>query len=49
MSDGAKAYLYINNVLVNSQNKNWASYAFHIYFLVDMVVIIGRRLILWGR
>lgn len=33
MSDGAKAYLYINNVLVNSQNKNWASYAFSYLFL----------------
>lgn len=33
MSDGAKAYLYINNVLVNSQNKNWASYASSYLFL----------------
>lgn len=27
ISNGAKVYAYINNNLVNSQNKNWASYA----------------------
>lgn len=33
ISDGAKAYVYINNNLVNSQNKNWASYALSYLFL----------------
>lgn len=33
MSDGAKSYLYINNKPVNSQNKNWASYASSYLFL----------------
>lgn len=27
ISDGAKVYAYINNNLLNSQNKNWVSYA----------------------
>lgn len=27
ISNGAKAYVYINNHLLNSQNKNWVSYA----------------------
>lgn len=33
ISDGAKVYAYINNNLVNSQNKNWASYASSYLFL----------------
>lgn len=33
ISNGAKVYAYINNNLVNSQNKNWASYAFSYLFL----------------
>lgn len=31
ISDGAKVYAYINNNLVNSQNKNWASYASYLF------------------
>lgn len=33
ISNGAKVYAYINNNLVNSQNKNWASYASSYLFL----------------
>lgn len=33
ISNGAKVYAYINNNLVNSQNKNWASYALSYLFL----------------
>lgn len=33
ISDEAKVYAYINNNLVNSQNKNWASYASSYLFL----------------
>lgn len=33
ISDGAKVYAYINNNLVNSQNKNWASWASSYLFL----------------
>jgi hypothetical protein len=31
ISDGAKAYVYINNNLLNSQNKNWVNYASYLY------------------
>ena len=31
ISNGAKVYAYINNNLVNSQNKNWASYASYLF------------------
>lgn len=33
ISNGAKVYAYINNNLVNSQNKNWVSYASSYLFL----------------
>lgn len=33
ISDGAKVYAYINNNLVNSQNKNWVSYVSSYLFL----------------
>lgn len=33
ISNGAKVYAYINNNLVKSQNKNWASYALSYLFL----------------
>jgi hypothetical protein len=33
ISNGAKVYAYINNNLVNSQNKNWTSYASSYLFL----------------
>lgn len=33
ISNGAKVYAYVNNNLVNSQNKNWASYASSYLFL----------------
>lgn len=33
ISNGAKAYAYINNNLVNSQNKNWVSYVSSYLFL----------------
>lgn len=33
ISNGAKVYAYINNNLVNSQNKNWVSYATSCLFL----------------
>ena len=33
ISNGAKVYAYINNNLVNSQNKNWISYASSYLFL----------------
>ena len=33
ISDEAKVYAYINNNLVNSRNKNWASYALSYLFL----------------
>lgn len=33
ISNGAKVYTYINNNLVNSQNKNWVSYASSYLFL----------------
>ena len=33
ISNGAKVYAYINNNLVNSQNKNWVSYAASYLFL----------------
>lgn len=48
INDGAKAYVYINNNLLNSKIKI-GLIILHIYILVDMVVIIVRRLILWGR
>lgn len=31
ISNGAKVYAYINNNLVNSQNKNWVSYASYLF------------------
>lgn len=31
ISDGAKVYAYINNNLINSQNKNWVSYTSYLY------------------
>lgn len=31
ISDGAKVYAYINNNLVNSQNKNWVNYTSYLY------------------
>lgn len=31
ISDGAKVYAYINNNLVNSQDKNWVSYTSYLY------------------
>lgn len=31
INDGAKAYVYINNNLLNSQNKNWVNYTSHLY------------------
>lgn len=31
INDGAKAYVYINNNLVNSQNKNWVNYTSYLY------------------
>lgn len=31
INDGAKVYAYINNNLVNSQNKNWVSYTSYLY------------------
>lgn len=31
ISNGAKVYAYINNNLVNSQNKNWTSYASYLF------------------
>lgn len=33
ISDGAKVYAYVNNNLVNSQNKNWVSYVSSYLFL----------------
>lgn len=33
ISNGAKVYAYVNNKLVNSQNKNWVSYASSYLFL----------------
>ena len=33
ISDGAKVYAYINNSLINSQNKNWVSYVSSYLFL----------------
>lgn len=33
ISNGAKVYAYVNNNLVNSQNKNWASYVSSYLFL----------------
>lgn len=33
ISDGAKVYAYINNNLINSQNKNWVSYVSSYLFL----------------
>lgn len=33
ISNGAKVYAYVNNNLVNSQNKNWVSYASSYLFL----------------
>lgn len=31
ISDGAKVYVYINNNLLNSQNKNWVNYTSYLY------------------
>lgn len=31
INDGAKAYVYINNNLLNSQNKNWVNYTSYLY------------------
>lgn len=31
INDGAKAYVYINNNLANSQNKNWVNYTSYLY------------------
>ena len=31
INDGAKAYVYINNNLVNSQDKNWVNYTSYLY------------------
>lgn len=31
INDGAKAYVYINNNLLNSQNKNWVNYISYLY------------------
>lgn len=31
ISDGAKAYVYINNNLLNSKNKNWVNYNSYLY------------------
>lgn len=31
ISDGAKVYAYINNNLLNSQNKNWVNYASYLF------------------
>lgn len=31
INDGAKAYVYINNNLLNSKNKNWVNYTSHLY------------------
>lgn len=31
INDGAKVYAYINNNLLNSQNKNWVNYTSHLY------------------
>lgn len=31
ISDGAKVYAYINNNLLNYQNKNWVNYTSHLY------------------
>lgn len=31
ISNGAKVYVYINNNLLNSQNKNWVNYASYLY------------------
>lgn len=31
ISNGAKAYVYINNNLLNSQNKNWVNYTSYLY------------------
>lgn len=31
ISDGAKVYAYINNNLLNSQNKNWVNYTSYLY------------------
>lgn len=31
ISDGAKVYAYVNNNLVNSQNKNWVNYTSYLY------------------
>lgn len=31
INDGAKAYVYINNNLVKSQNKNWVNYTSYLY------------------
>lgn len=31
INDGAKAYVYINNNLLNSENKNWVNYTSYLY------------------
>lgn len=37
INDGAKAYVYINNNLLNSKNKNWVNYTSYLYLGGDGV------------